>query len=141
MSTMDIRKWLETTGTPNGVSDDQASRFATRYGLALPPDYLAFLRASNGAEGPIGAEAYIALWSLDDVAARNEEYQVGLRVPGVLLIGSDGGGEGFGFDFRDPSTPLVNVPLVGMAPGEVKRIAPTFTRFLEMLESSEWLPF
>src|SRR6476660_710799 len=67
--------------------------------VSLPRDYLAFLRQHNDGEGFI-VDNYIIFWKAEEPADFNREYEVEKYAPGILLFGSDGGGEGYGFDTR-----------------------------------------
>jgi len=82
-------------------------------GVALPGDYLDFLRQHNGGEGFIG-DNYIVLWKAEELADFNREYEVEKYAPGILLFGSDGAGEGYGFDTESAAMPIVHVPFIGM---------------------------
>lgn len=99
---------------------------------SLPSDFRDFLMLTNGGEGMIG-ENYLMLWNADELAEYNESYQVNEYAPGLLLFGSDGGGEAFAFDTRTTPPTVVMVPFVGMALKYAKPVAPTFTAFLEKL--------
>jgi len=81
--------------------------------VPLPRDYLDFLRQHNGGEGFIG-DRYIVLWKAEELADFNREYEVGKYAPGILLFGSNGGGEAYGFDTRSAAMPIVRVPFIGM---------------------------
>ena len=82
-------------------------------GLALPRDYLDFLCQHNGGEGFIG-DNYIIFWKVEELADFNREYEVEKYAPGIFLFGSDGGGEGYGFDTQSAAMPIVRVPFIGM---------------------------
>jgi len=82
-------------------------------GIALPSDYLSFLRQHNGGEGFIG-DNYIIFWKAEELADFNREYEVARYAPGILLFGSDGGGEGYGFDTQSAAMPIVRIPFIGM---------------------------
>ena len=86
---------------------------SSRLGVALPRDYLDFLRQHNGGEGFVGGH-YIVFWKAEELADFNREYEVGKYAPGILLFGSNGGGEGYGFDTRSAAMPIVRVPFIGM---------------------------
>src|SRR4051794_18456447 len=90
-----------------GVVDDLSASL----GVALPSDYLDFLRQHNGGEGFIG-DNYIIFWKAEELADFNREYEVEKYAPGILLFGSDGGG--YGFDTQSAATPIVRVPFIGM---------------------------
>lgn len=71
----------------------------------LPPSYLQFLTASNGAEScvnDIGGDC-LALWSCSEIPEMNEAYQIARYVPELLVIGSDGGDCAIGFDRKGMS--------------------------------------
>ena len=77
----------------------------------LPEDYVQLLLWSNGGEGFIG-EAYWVLWSVEGIDQLNIDYQIARYLPGLLAIGSDGGGECIALDyrFRTEQPGLVRVP-------------------------------
>ena len=56
-------------------------------GLALPEDYLAFMRAHNGGEGPIGENNYGRFYRLEELQEINDEYEVQKWWPGCIVIG------------------------------------------------------
>jgi len=101
-------------------------------GKSLPDDFRAFLQATNGGEGFIG-ENYIMLWTAEELGELNEAYPVKECAPGLLLFGSDGGGEGYAFDMRTSPPPIVMVPFVGMSLTYANPVAPTFVAFLKNL--------
>ena len=106
-------------------------------GIKLPPEYVEFLNRTNGGEGFVGKNAYVMLWAVGELASMNEAYEVQKYVPGLLIFGSDGGGEAFGFDTRIPECPIVQVPFVGMAWDLAPPMGTTFDRFLERLHETE----
>lgn len=99
---------------------------------SLPADFREFLLRTNGGEGMIG-ENYVMLWNATELGEYNESYQVNQYAPGLLLFGSDGGGEGFAFDTRTAPPTVVTVPFVGMSLKYAKPVAPSFAAFLEKL--------
>lgn len=105
-------------------------RFQAERGIKLPEDYVAFLLRSNGADGPVGETGYVSLWAIDELSELNRGYRVDEFAPGLLLIGSDGGDEAFGFDLRDPTMPILEVPFVGMSLDEARPLALTFAEML-----------
>ena len=99
-------------------------------GLNLPEDYKEFLREADGGEGFVG-NAYLILWTAEELLAGNQGYGVEERAPGLFLFGCDGGGEGLAFDARSQAKPIVIVPLVGMELKVARPLANTFNEFLE----------
>ena len=102
-------------------------------GVTLPAEYLDFLRQSDGGEGFIGGGAYLILWPAHQLASLNRAYGVHDFAPGLLLIGSNGGGEGFGFDTRSSATPIVMTPFVGLSWETAEPMGATFGEFVRRL--------
>jgi hypothetical protein len=102
----------------------------------LPADYVQFWQRMNGGEGFIG-QHYVMLWSVEDFIEMNTGTYFAEAAPGLIVFGSDGGGEAFGFDTRSALPPIVVAPYVGMEWEVAFRIAPTFDLFLQHLYTSE----
>lgn len=102
-------------------------------GIKFPQEYAEWMLSSNGGSGPIGENSYLLLWPLERIVSLNEAYQVSKFAPGLVLFGSDGGGEGYAFDTRQPTLPIVQVPFVGMSLDAVRACGATFLDFLRYL--------
>ena len=115
------------------VTEDDIQAVEQQFGCTFPDDYRAFLRITNGVEGPIGRCSYIALWTLQELIERNDGYQVATYAPGLVLFGGDGGGEAYSFDTRFPTIPIIQVSYIGMSldDDELISLAPTFAAFLQ----------
>jgi hypothetical protein len=118
------------------ASREAVSEFAIATGLKVPTDYRDFLMKNNGGEGFIGDDSYLMLWRVEDLQQFNKEYEVEEYLDNVLLIGSSGGGDAYGFDIGKKPWPIIRVPFVGMEPRLVESVAPTFSEFLEVLNAS-----
>lgn len=92
---------------------DVVERLSSDLGVALPSDYLEFLREHNGGEGFLG-ENYIIFWKAEELSDFNREYEVESYAPGIFLFASSGGGEAYGFDTRSAGLPIVRIPFIGM---------------------------
>lgn len=114
------------------AEDAAISTFEEGASARLSDDYKQFLGRANGGEGFVG-ETYVILWPVERLRELNSAYQVEEYAPGLLLFGSDGGGEAFAFDMRSPAKPIVYVPFVGMEQDLARPIAPNFTEFLQDL--------
>jgi hypothetical protein len=99
---------LDEPGNPDFVRSLSSS-----LGVSLPKDYLDFLGQHNGGEGFV-KDNYIVLWKAEELADFNREYEVDKYAPGIFLFGSDGGGEGYGFDTQSAAMPIVRIPFIGM---------------------------
>jgi hypothetical protein len=105
-----------------------------KLGLSLPSDYLDFLQQHNGGEGFIG-DNYIIFWRAEELADFNREYEIAKYAPGILLFGSDGGGEGYGFDTQRGGMPIVRIPFIGMARRYETPVARNFSDLFAKLGS------
>jgi hypothetical protein len=101
----------------------------------LPAEYLRFLRQHNGGEGFVG-ENYIVIWKGEEIADFNREYEVEKYAPGIILFGSDGGGEGYGFDIEAADMPIVRMPFIGMQRRYATPIAKNLSDMFTKLASS-----
>jgi cell wall assembly regulator SMI1 len=116
-----------------GVSADALDTVMQALNLELPEDYRQFLRASNGGEGFLGPN-YVMLWKAEQLDALNMGYNVACSAPGLLLFGSDGGGEAYAFDTRTTPWAVVQVPFVGMDDPDVAiSLGRNFTEFLQTM--------
>jgi SMI1/KNR4 family protein SUKH-1 len=89
-----------TTYPPAGTVEIRAAEAAI--GLTFPPEYAELLRCSNGLE-PRTERYAIALFRAEELGVMNEAYEVRQYLPGFLLIGTDGRGQGIFLDCnREP---------------------------------------
>lgn len=97
-----------------GARQDAVARLDVQLGV-LPSDYVRFLLKSNGGEGRVGESGHLAIWPAEEIADLNQSYAVNELSPGIVLIGSDGGGIGYAFDYRDRDSPsVIDLPLDGV---------------------------
>jgi len=119
------------------ASHEDLQQLAGRLGCAVPDDYVEFLRLSNGAEGFVGRDEYIALYSIEDIIKANVEEEFWREyVPGLLLFCSNGGGTAYAFDRRTPDMPVVDTPFIG---GGLDYLTPqgnTLSEFIESLDDA-----
>ena len=78
---------------------DEALRVAEEaLGVSFPPDYRTFMQQRNGVEANFDG-SYLVLHPVEDLVEVNRACGAGEH-PGLIVIGSDGGGEGVVYDFR-----------------------------------------
>jgi len=87
----------------------------------LPPSYINFLKFSNGIEGSVSNGSYLRLWKAEDLEKLNTTSQSETFVPGMFLIGSDGGEEKIGIDLRENSVTFGNFFRVSSIPLDWKQ--------------------
>jgi hypothetical protein len=85
-------------------------------------------------EGFVAPEAYLLLWSISELPSLNEAYAVREFLPGVILIGTDGGDTGYGFRFSEGRVEYLRTPLVGMDPAAVTIMGPTLEGLAERIQ-------
>ena len=115
-----------------GASDMAVQDAIAALGRALPGDYVDFMRRHDGGEGFVGAR-YLILWRIAELLPFNNDYEVEIDAPGLLLFGSTGGGEGYGFDTRVSTMPIVRVPFIGMSWRYARPIASHFGELFKRL--------
>jgi len=109
-----------------GASSELLARVALEVGRPLPSEYLRLLGYMNGGEGFLG-EAYVRLYSAEQLAPLNRAYGVQEWIPGHLLIGSNGGGEAIALA---PDDRVVEVPFIPMDARYSRLRAPDWDSFL-----------
>jgi hypothetical protein len=104
----------------------------THFGCPLPIQYRHFMSGQDGGEGFVGGQ-YLILWRASELVEFNREYEAEKYAAGLLLFGSNGGGEAFAFDTRDNAMRIVMVPFVGMSLKDASEVTDTFDNFLSKL--------
>lgn len=66
--------------------------------VALPADYLEFMKRYNGGEGVIRKATYLRLFPLKQLQEINEDYCINEFLPNHCIIATSGGGELYGVD-------------------------------------------
>lgn len=128
-----IEQWLKEGHLAPPCAPEVVANLSKTVGVALPRDYLHFLESHDGGEGFVG-DNYLILWRAEDLAPFNVEYEVEQYAPGVLLFGSNGGGEAYGFDTRQDPMTVVRIPFIGMDLKYATPVADSFDSFLIGLE-------
>jgi len=116
----------------DGAAADVIAEAETALQWSLPTDYKEFLEKINGGEGFVG-ENYLILWAAEELAQFNNEYEVQDYAPGLVLFGSDGGGEGYAFDARTTASSIVQIPFIGMDLVYARPMAGSFSEFVSKL--------
>lgn len=125
-------KLLKEFAAKDGAKEDVIAEVESALQWSFPTDYKEFFEKINGGEGFIG-ENYLILWAVEELVQFNNEYEVQDYAPGLVLFGSDGGGEGYAFDTRTTPTPIVQVPFIGMDLMYARPRAVSFSEFITKL--------
>src|SRR4051812_47599408 len=113
---------------PSGATKEALDAIA-----GLPSDLRAFLEQHDGGRGKVGNRPLI-LWGADQIAREAQSQEVSLSTPGLLLFGTDGGAEGYGYLARLRQRRYGRIPLIAAggvgveplagSPGGVRRLLP-----------------
>jgi hypothetical protein len=101
--------------------------------IKFPSDYVDFMLKTNGGEGPLGKENYLRLWKIEELPKHNEGYLVNENAPGLVIIGTDGGGTAYGYDFRKKEPKIVEIDFIGMDIEEPHYSTYDFLEFIKYL--------
>ena len=116
----------------SGAARQDVLHICARLNLKPQSDYLNVLEFTNGGEGFL-QQSYFRLYSCEDLISLNEAYQVHNFAPGLLLFGSNGGGEAFGFDTRHNPPEIVRIPFIPMDFEYAQPLGKSFLGFLQAL--------
>ncbi len=108
-------------------------KIETYFKVKLPSQYVDFMLTTNGAEGNVGDNSYLVLWSAEEIVELNKDYGVEEFAPGLLLFGSNGGMDAYAFDTRRDNLPIIEVPFIGMGQEKAKDYGDTLFDFFKYL--------
>jgi cell wall assembly regulator SMI1 len=133
-------RWPDLLGdrfkTRPPASPDSINRAQQELGVVFPADYRAFLLHCNGGEGSIG-EHWVRMWPVHELKETNEGYGAREWYPGLLLIGTDGGGEAYVFDLRTSPWRVLEVPFIGYEPDQERVLGESFVDAIEFMRCVE----
>jgi hypothetical protein len=102
----------------------------------LPSDLRAFLEQHDGGRGKVGNRPLI-LWSADQIAREAQSQEVSLSTPGLLLFGTDGGAEGYGYLSRLRQRRYGRIPLIAAGAHEFEGLADSLEGLLQALSEGQ----
>lgn len=118
------------------VRTEDLATAESRLGIVLPEDYRSLMMASDGLVEMMPS-AYLQLWSLAEVVRYNlnDAYGLAESLPGLVLIGSDGGGELLGFDVRTSPALVVLVNAISASWAEASVQAESLSTLMASLRT------
>lgn len=126
-----IEKIIATMDLNPAGSAEAIAEAEKNLNVKFPQEYKDFILKYNGGEGEIGEEGYLVVWSVDDIAQYNEDYDVETYNPGLVYFGSDGGDMAFAFDKRTEDMPIVSIPFDAIELEDMESAGDTFFEFLQ----------
>lgn len=127
---LDMMRTMDLEAPTSEESISQAERIM---GVQFPEQYKSFMKLHNGAEGLLGENSYLVIWSIDEIAELNIDYGFTEYTPGLVVFGSDGGEMAYAFDMRDEKKKIVEIPMDSIHIEEAEFISDTFEGFIEAL--------
>jgi len=127
---VNIKLLISSLELKQGASVDELNSLETEFQIKFPDDFREFLLESNGAEGFVG-QSYLVIWSLDEMKEINKLSDISKYIPGLILIGSDGGDESYALDTRQSNLAFVEFPSIGVTLENVQICGFTFHEFLQ----------
>jgi hypothetical protein len=120
---------------PSGAEEAAIQKLIAAAEVALPPEYVEYLRIVNGGEGDLAVDpGWFQIWPADQVVELNSAYELRKYLPGFFGIGSSGGGELLAFDARsEPPWPVVMIPFIAMEEAEAEQVAPDFESLVRLM--------
>lgn len=125
-------RFIEELNFNTPVTQIAIDSFEKTSRIKLPLDYVSFLEQTDGAEGFVGNN-YVILWKIEEILELNDAYKVSEYKSGLLVFGSNGGGEAFAFDKDSDPMSVVQVPFVSINRDGMIRLGSTFVDFLNTL--------
>lgn len=83
----------------------------------------------------------MALWPAEQVFESNVGYGLSERAPGLVLIGSNGAGEGIALDYRQRPPGVVLIPFISVGWEDAAPQASSFTDFMAQRARGEGYSF
>lgn len=127
-----VDKFIKTLelrpGAPKHLIEDMELKFRIKF----PEDYKEFLAISNGVSGFVG-QSYLIIWPLEDLEEINQLASINEFAPGLILFGSNGGGESYAFDARQADLSFVEFYDMEMNLEKIRFCGYSFNEFLEHL--------
>lgn len=115
------------------ISDEELSEFQKHINFQLPASYKEFLRASNGGEGFVGANGYVALWPVEMILRNRLGYEFDKYFPDYIPIGSNGGGEALAIRRKGNSATFGYIPFSDLTENSYIEIDQDFWRTIVLI--------
>lgn len=128
-----IKNIMENMEFTTPATTEEINAAEKELGLEFPKSYVDFLLITNGAEGSIGEENYLVLWSVNEIVELNNEYAVKEFTPQLTYFGSDGGGTAYAFDVSGDTISFAEIPFESIDIEDRVHIANSFNAFVEAL--------
>ncbi|SHN02796.1 SMI1-KNR4 cell-wall [Anaerosporobacter mobilis DSM 15930] len=133
----EIMKLTQTMKYNSFSSEETIKSVELEIDMIFPTQYREFMLETNGAEGNIGQNSYLAIWSIEEIVSLNIDGKVEEFTPELVQFASDGGGMAYAFDKRDKEISIVAIPDDSIHIEDAEFLGKTFQEFLQYLYDTE----
>ena len=82
----DVKKLIDKMDLNTPTTEELLKDIEAKLYIKLPNQYRRFMLESNGMEGNIGTNSYLAIWPIEKIVQLNEEYAVNEFTPGLVYL-------------------------------------------------------
>lgn len=132
-----VRKFTASMDRNPPATETAIRNTELEIGMTFPAEYREFMLESNGSDGSVGENSYLAIWSIEEIVPLNKDLHVEEYTPGLVFFASDGGGTAYAFDKRLKNVTIVEIPDDSIHIEDAKPCGNTFQAFLENLYNAE----
>lgn len=126
----DMRHLTQGLYGRNGVELDEVRKVERDLNVVFPADLVSFLQSYDAAEGYV-VGGYLQVWPVGEMVDLNHRARIEDNIPGLVIVATDAGGDGYGLDRLTRS--FVLVPMIGMSTMQPVRIGTTFNQLLDWI--------
>lgn len=99
--TFQFTNHIQNIATESGATDESIKNEMKKLSVVqLPEIYIELMKHSDGAEGNIGKNEYLALMPIEELHTAKTDLAFDENIPYLIPFGSDGGGMLYAFDTR-----------------------------------------
>ena len=106
----EILEILKVMGREEPAKIEMIENVEREWNVNLPSEYKELMLFTNGVEGAIGDEEYLAIWPINEIIELNQDYAVDEFIPGIKYFGSDGADMAYGFEFIENEATIIEIP-------------------------------
>ena len=121
------------------VTEEKIKEAEIKLNIRFPVQYKEFMSFSNGAEGNVGEDSYLQIYSVEEVVeiyeinSTDETLCLNHETRPVICFASDGGGTYYAFDKSTEDSSIISFPAVSIISEEYELCGNTFIDFLQNL--------
>ena len=113
-----------------GLPREQITRVERDLDVVFPADFGRFLESYDAAEGYV-VGGYLQIWPVMEMADLNRSAQIEDCAPGLAIVATDAGGDGYGLDRQ--TNAFVSIAMIGMSTMQPEPIGRTFEQLLRWI--------